>query len=79
LAFFQQQRRFYYKIIIYFAMTDKKQQSANDRNDISRESILKVSKEVAIKFIEMGRVTPATFDDTFRKIFETVKDTVKKR
>lgn len=45
---------------------------------ISEDSILKVSKEVAIKFIEMGRITPSTFDETFRKIHTTIKGTVKK-
>ncbi len=45
---------------------------------ISEDSILKVTKEVAIKFIEMGRITPSTFDETFRKIHTTIKETVQK-
>lgn len=45
---------------------------------INEESILKVSKEVVIKFIEMGRITPSTFDETFQKIHTTIKETVKK-
>jgi len=60
-------------------MTDKKLQSVHkNRDEISQESILKVSKEVAIKFIEMGRITPATFDETFRTIHSTIKETVQK-
>jgi transposase len=59
--------------------TDKKHDGASMRKDyINEESILKVSKEVAIKFIEMGRITPSTFDETFRKIHTTIKETVQK-
>ena len=61
-------------------MTDKKLQSVHKtRDEISQESILKVTKEVAIKFIEMGRITPATFDETFRTIHSTIKETLQKR
>lgn len=55
------------------AKSDKK-----NKDSIGSETILKVSKEVAIKFIEMGRVTPATFDETFKQIHKTVKETVEK-
>ncbi len=43
---------------------------------VSHDTILKVSKEIAIKFIEVGRLTPATFDKTFKDIHTTVKKTV---
>ncbi len=59
--------------------TEKKCESMNTKKvTISDESILKVSKEVAIKFIEMGRITPATFDETFKSIHTTIENTVKK-
>lgn len=45
---------------------------------IADEVLLKVSKEIAVKFIEMGRLTPATFETTFAKIYNTVKKTVQK-
>lgn len=45
---------------------------------ISDEALLKISKEIAIKFIEVGRLTPATFETGFPKIFKTIKDTVDK-
>lgn len=52
---------------------------AQERKErIAEDTILKVSKEVAIKFIEMGRITPATFDETFKKIHSTIKETVNK-
>ena len=40
------------------------------------ERILKVTKEVMIKFIEMGTVSPMNFDEKFRSIYWTIKDTV---
>jgi len=46
---------------------------------IADEVILKVSKEIAVKFIEVGRLTPATFETTFGKIYDTVKQTVDKK
>ncbi len=45
---------------------------------ISEETILKISKEIAIKFIEVGRLTPSTFDKTFKDIHRTLQQTVKK-
>ena len=45
---------------------------------IAEELILKVSKEIAVKFIEVGRLTPATFETSFQKIYNTVKQTVDK-
>lgn len=58
---------------------ERKNEGASIKKDfIHEESILKVSKEVAIKFIEMGRITPSTFDETFRKIHTTIKETVQK-
>lgn len=52
---------------------------ADDKNSIANEIILKVSKEIAVKFIEVGRLTPATFESTFQKIYDTVKQTVDKK
>jgi hypothetical protein len=53
-------------------MNEKDQQIAD-------EVLLKVSKEIAVKFIEVGRLTPATFETTFGKIYDTVKQTVNKK
>ena len=44
---------------------------------VSEETLLKIAKEIAIKFIEMGRLTPATFDQAFKDIHTTVKETAK--
>ena len=40
------------------------------------EKILKVAKEVLVKFIEAGRVSPADFDEKFRGVYRTIKDTL---
>ncbi len=42
------------------------------------EMVLKVAKEIAVKFIEVGRVTPATFDSAFSNIYNTINKTVRK-
>ncbi len=40
------------------------------------ERFLKAAKEVLVKFIEMGTVSPSNFDEKFRRIYWTIKDTV---
>jgi 5-formaminoimidazole-4-carboxamide-1-beta-D-ribofuranosyl 5'-monophosphate synthetase len=52
--------------------------TSQGRDHISEEQLLKVSKEVAIKFIEMGRITPATFESSFKAIHSTIRDSVKR-
>lgn len=41
------------------------------------EMILKTAKEIIVKFIEVGNISPATFHDHFRNIYQTVDATVK--
>ena len=41
------------------------------------ELILKVTKEIAIKFIEIGRLSVNSFDDIFKQIHRTVHDSMK--
>jgi hypothetical protein len=43
------------------------------------EQILRAVKEIVVKFIETGRVSPAGFQDTFRSVYNTVEDAVKGR
>lgn len=45
---------------------------------VSEELLLKISKEIVIKFIEVGRVTPASFNETFSSIHTTIKNSVEK-
>ena len=41
------------------------------------EQVLRATKEIVVKFIEGGRISPAGFTDSFRNIYETVHKTVK--
>ncbi|MDX1707095.1 MAG: conjugal transfer protein TraB [Desulfobacterales bacterium] len=41
------------------------------------EQILRTTKEIVVKFIEGGRISPAGFTDSFKNIYGTVHDTVK--
>jgi hypothetical protein len=40
------------------------------------ELALKVTKEIVIKFIEMGRLSLNSFDEAFKQIHETVRGTL---
>ncbi len=40
------------------------------------EKILRLAKEIVVKFIELGRVSPSNFDENFRRVFWTLKNTV---
>lgn len=42
------------------------------------EQILRAAKEVVVKFIEAGRVSPAGFAETFQTIYQTIDQTVRK-
>ena len=42
------------------------------------EQILRASKEIVVKFIETGRISPTGFPDAFKSIYRAVDDTVKK-
>jgi predicted transcriptional regulator len=41
------------------------------------EQVLRTSKEIVVKFIETGRVSPTGFPDTFKLIYEAVHGTAK--
>lgn len=40
------------------------------------EQILRATKEIVVKFIEGGRISPAGFAETFKDIYRAVEDTV---
>jgi len=40
------------------------------------EQILKATKEIVVKFIETGRLSPAAFPEVFQSIYKTVAATV---
>jgi len=41
------------------------------------EQILRATKEIAVKFIETGRVSPSGFPEMFKTIYSTVEEAVK--
>ncbi|PID39637.1 MAG: hypothetical protein CR984_06310 [Proteobacteria bacterium] len=41
------------------------------------EQILRASKEIVVKFIESGRLSPTGFPEVFKAIYRTVDETVK--
>ena len=41
------------------------------------EHVLKAAKEIVVKFIECGRLSPSGFSETFQSIYRTVDETVK--
>jgi len=43
------------------------------------EQILRAAKEIVVKFIEMGRLSPSSFHESFKDIHATIQETVKNR
>ncbi|MBI9091539.1 MAG: conjugal transfer protein TraB [Desulfobacterium sp.] len=41
------------------------------------EQILRATKEIVVKFIELGRLSPASVHESFRDIHATIEETVK--
>ena len=41
------------------------------------EQILRASKEIIVKFIEVGRLSPTNFAETFKVVYRAIEETVK--
>ncbi len=41
------------------------------------EQILRATKEIVVKFIESGRISPSGFHEAFKDIYRTVEKTTK--
>ena len=41
------------------------------------EQILRATKEIVVKFIETGRISPTGFPESFKAIYRAVDETVK--
>jgi len=41
------------------------------------EQILRTTKEIVVKFIESGRISPSSFHETFKDIYHTVEKATK--
>ncbi len=42
----------------------------------TQEQVLKASKEIAVKFIEVGRLSPSNFAEVFKTIYDAIEATV---
>lgn len=45
--------------------------------DSTQEQVLRASKEIAVKFIEVGRLWPSNFAETFKTIYNAIDTTVR--
>jgi hypothetical protein len=44
---------------------------------VSSETVLKIAKEITVKFIEVGRITPNSFSTAFSDIYNAINKTVR--
>jgi hypothetical protein len=44
---------------------------------VTDEAILKATKEIMVKFIEIGKVSPANFEEHYERVFQTIKQSAK--
>jgi len=58
---------------------DEKSAKSSARSDrsLTDEAILRAAKEVVVKFIEVGRLSPQNFGETFVEIYKSVRDAVR--
>jgi hypothetical protein len=59
------------------ASTMSPESTPNTEKLVPDEIIVKVAKEVAIKFIEVGRLTPGNFNETFKDLYIGIKATIR--
>ena len=43
------------------------------------ELLMKVAKEIVVKFIEVGRVSPSSFAETFKMVMDTLRQSFKEK
>jgi hypothetical protein len=79
LAFFMRQRRISSLTkVLSMAPPEKTDRKNIPSGSVTDETILKIAKEISIKFIEVGRITPATFEQSFKHIYSAIDTTVKR-
>ncbi|MEN8191110.1 MAG: hypothetical protein ABFS19_14780 [Thermodesulfobacteriota bacterium] len=55
----------------------EKQKGQPYNRAVTDEAVFKVTKEIVVKFIEVGRLTPANFEETYERVFQTVKESAR--
>lgn len=56
----------------------KNVEHVNTRLTPLEEITLRTTKEIVIKFIEMGRCSPASFEEVFTQVYNVIKKTLDK-
>jgi len=57
--------------------SDEQKERAPVRPAVSDEAIFKVAKEIVVKFIEVGRLTPSSFEETFDRVYKAIERSVR--
>jgi len=57
-------------------MSKEQKEKKYEKLTADDEVILRAAKEIVIKFIETGRVSPTSFEENFQKIYSSIKNTV---
>ena len=52
----------------------KEPSSSNSNKPVTDELVMKITKEVVLKFIEVGRLSPVKFEETFQDVHRTIMD-----
>ncbi|MGI6637529.1 MAG: hypothetical protein ACOX4Z_00410 [Desulfobulbus sp.] len=60
-------------------MATQETRNQKDTDLISNETIFKVTKEIVVKFIEVGKLSPSGFDETFTRVYQTIERTVRSK
>ena len=55
----------------------EQQKKQSSHRPVTDEAILKTTKEIVVKFIEIGRVTPGNFEEHYERIFNAVRKSAK--
>jgi hypothetical protein len=61
------------------APPDTTNQSIARVSSVPDEILLKIAKEIVVKFIEVGRITPTSFETNFKNIYATLDETVRNK
>jgi hypothetical protein len=49
----------------------------NMKKESIEEQVLRASKEIVVKFIEVGRISPSNFAESFASIYQAIDSTVR--
>ncbi|MCL2341173.1 MAG: hypothetical protein FWC49_05655 [Proteobacteria bacterium] len=58
-------------------MGEEEHSRRSGRQEVTDEAMFKVAKEIVVKFIEVGRLTPASFAETFDQVYKAIQRTVR--